>query len=81
MCYLPRFKVTWGTSSVRGALAHLGLTLAFDRDRADFSGINGHRPPDSRSLFVSDVLHKALVEVNEEGTKAAAATAGDVYSR
>jgi serpin B len=74
--FLPRFQITWGTVNVREQLRSLGMPLAFTPFQADFSGINGHEPPHEESLFVSDVFHKAMVEVNEEGTTAAAATAG-----
>ncbi len=66
--YLPRFKIEYRVA-LEKTLAAMGMRLAFSSD-ADFSGINGQR-----DLFVSAVLHKAFVEVNEEGTEAAAATA------
>ncbi len=66
--WLPRFKVTQ-SFSLGGTLAALGMPLAFT-EAADFSGMTG-----SKGLFISAVLHKAFVEVNEEGTEAAAATA------
>jgi Serine protease inhibitor len=72
MLALPRFKMTWGTD-VSDLLKKLGMLLAFS-EQADFSGINGRRPPDYEALFISAVLHKAFVEVDEEGTEAAAAT-------
>jgi serine protease inhibitor len=72
---LPRFKFTWGTVNVNKQLEALGMTLPFDRSHADFSGINGHKPPHEEALFVSAVFHQWLVEVNEQGTEAAAATA------
>jgi serpin B len=65
---LPRFKITWGSRSVMDVLKDLGLKELFT-DAADLSGITG-----DKSLSVSDVVHKAFVEVNEEGTEAAAAT-------
>jgi serpin B len=67
--YLPRFKVT---RSVRLApvLKALGLKEALLQDGADFSGIDGRR-----GLFIAEIFHRAWVEVNEEGTEAAAATA------
>jgi serpin B len=66
--YLPRFKVT-SQFSLGGVLAEMGMGLAFDKDRADFSGISTQE-----RLHVSAVVHKAFVDVNEEGTEAAAAT-------
>lgn len=69
--FLPKFKVTWGTSSLRTALQALAMRDAFDGAKADFSGMDGH----AGWLSISDVLHKAFVDVNEEGTEAAAATA------
>jgi len=67
--FVPKFKMTsqFGLADV---LKAMGMTNAFVRDVADFSGING-----KRDLFISAVIHKAYVDVNEEGTEAAAATA------
>jgi len=66
--YLPKFKMEWGAGSLKDDLAAMGMAVAFSGD-ADFSGMTGRR-----DLFISDVVHKAFVEVNEEGTEAAAAT-------
>jgi serine protease inhibitor len=44
------------------------------KPQGDFSGINGRVPPDEASLFISSVLHKAFVDVNEEGTEAHSST-------
>jgi serpin B len=65
---IPKFEVT-AQFNLNSTLASLGMSDAFRADRADFSGMNGNR-----DLFLSDVIHKAFVEVNEEGTEAAAAT-------
>jgi serpin B len=73
--FLPRFKLTWGTVDIRDQLTALGMALAFNPSKADFSGINGREPPNEEALFIANVFHKAFVEVNEEGTEAAAATA------
>jgi serpin B len=51
------------------ALEELGMPAAFSSGAADFSGMTG-----TKDLFISDVLHKAFVSVDEEGTEAAAAT-------
>jgi serpin B len=65
---VPKFKVT-SQFGLGGVLKSMGMGNAFSSG-ADFSGING-----KRDLFISAVIHKAYVDVNEEGTEAAAATA------
>lgn len=65
---LPRFKLDY-ESSLNNALKALGLGTAFSQSEADFSGMRAEW-----GLFLSEVKHKAVVEVNEEGTEAAAAT-------
>lgn len=66
---IPRFKMT-KDFELRETLKEMGMPTAFTFPGADFSGMNG-----KRDLFIGDVIHKAFVEVNEEGTEAAAATA------
>ena len=68
--YLPKFKMTCGTIELKNVLIEMGMKEAFKEMIADFSGINGRR-----ELFISNVLHKTFVEVNEKGTEAAAASA------
>jgi serpin B len=70
--YLPKFQIVWGSRSILGPLKDLGLKRVFTHE-ADLSGISG-----DKGFFLSDVVHKAFVEVNEEGTEAAAATGGMV---
>jgi len=69
---LPRFKVTYKADLVT-PFRTSGMTLAFDPARADFSGMTG---PAARARFaIGQVVHRAIIEVAEEGTEAAAATA------
>jgi serpin B len=72
---LPIFEVDPKEPLSLGAeLAALGMPLAFDRHRADFTGIADPPSPADR-LFIGKVFHKAFVKVNEQGTEAAGATA------
>jgi serpin B len=70
---IPKFRAE-SAFSLRDMLSRMGMADAFGRT-ADFSGIDGRR-----DLFVGDVVHKAFVEVSEEGTEAAAATGVTVHS-
>jgi len=67
---LPRFTATQEFKLTK-TLAGMGMPSAFDAQAADFSGMTG-----GRDLYVGIVVHKAFVDVNEEGTEAAAATGG-----
>lgn len=66
---MPRFKIQSHYELAR-ALSGLGLLDAFERGVADFSGVDG-----TRDLFLSQVCHQTWVEVDEQGTEAAGATA------
>jgi serine protease inhibitor len=68
---LPRFELDYKVS-LAAVLQALGMGIAFG-EGADFSGING-----PGGLFISDVLHKSYLKVNEEGTEAAAVTSVEV---
>ncbi|MFP4200568.1 MAG: serpin family protein [Clostridia bacterium] len=68
---LPRFRLEYENSLV-DALSNMGMEVAFDRGRADFSRMYPTSP--DRNVYISDVVHKAFVEVDERGTEAAAAT-------
>jgi serpin B len=68
--YFPKFKMTWGTFSLNKVFISLGMCDAFDWEKADFTGIKA-----KRDLRIKDIFHKAFIEVNEEGTEAAAGTA------
>ncbi len=65
---VPKFQMT-DSFNLNEPLISLGMRNAFD-EKADFSGMTR-----SEKLFISAVRHKAFVDVNEEGTEAAAATA------
>ena len=67
---MPRFKIE-AKYDLKPPLSALGMGVAFDPDRADFSRIADVSP---ERLFIQKAIQKVVVEVDEEGTKAAAAT-------
>jgi serpin B len=67
--YVPKFTTT-SRLTLAQTLQAMGITNAFSPARADFSAMTG-----KREFFISEVIHQAYVEVNEEGTEASAATA------
>lgn len=65
---LPKFKLET-EYSLKNYLMNMGMIIPFSTAKADFSGMTGRK-----DLFIEKVKHKAFIEVNEEGTEAAAAT-------
>jgi serpin B len=64
---LPRFEIEYG-EQLKPALTNLGMGIAFDAERADFTDLS------PSPLWLDEVKHKSYVQVNEQGTEAAAAT-------
>lgn len=69
---LPKLKIS-GRFSLGEILKRMGMALAFTFPGADFSGID-----DTKLLYLSEVVHEAVVTVDEKGTEAAAATAASM---
>lgn len=67
---LPRFKLE-DKMTLKEVLCRMGLEVAFDQNKADFSEMSDLK----QRVYISQVFHKTFMDVNEEGTEAAAATA------
>ncbi|GJN04540.1 hypothetical protein PR202_ga22098 [Eleusine coracana subsp. coracana] len=84
---LPKFKIAFSWGHLGDALNQLGLTLPFSPETADLSGVceEEERVDDNdgsgsrRPVFVGQLAHQAVVEVNELGTEAAAVTSCVLY--
>lgn len=70
---LPRFAMKF-KKELQDDLPAMGMKSAFDSSKADFSGFED-QPAGRGKLFISRVIHEAVIELDEEGTEAAAATA------
>jgi serpin B len=69
---LPRFRSSFETS-LKEPFWQMGIHRAFDLHAADFSGVTG-RPSSEVPLAISQIRHRAMIDVTEQGTEAAAAT-------
>jgi serpin B len=69
---LPKFKAE-SEFELGSTLSEMGMPLVFDKSKANFRGMR--KLKSDENIYISKVIHKAFVDVNEEGTEAAAATA------
>ena len=66
--WIPKWKFSWEIT-LNGILSSLGMDIAFDPNKADFSAINANQ-----QLYITKVIHKTFIDVSESGTEAAAVT-------
>jgi len=71
---LPRFRLDYGLE-LNNTLKSLGMAIAFDENRANFTGMT------PRPAYISKVKHNTFFEVNEEGSEAAEATSVQMGTR
>ena len=72
---LPKFSTEY-SAELSKALSALGMPFAFDKEKADLSGLGFS---EAGNLFIDSVIHKTFISVDELGTKAAAATGAFVF--
>lgn len=72
--YVPRYELTWG-GSLSNTIRDMGLTSAFEGKTADFSAMLSGSEAKKNDMYISDIIHKTVLKVNEKGTEAAAVTA------
>ena len=66
--WIPKWKFSWDIT-LNGILSSLGMDVAFDPNKSNFSGINA-----DNQLYITKVIHKTYIDVSESGTEAAAVT-------
>jgi serine protease inhibitor len=76
---MPRFKTEF-TAELVSRFQQAGMTKAFRDAEADFSGMTG-KPPSEVAMAISQIVHRAMIEVAEEATEAAAATAIEMRAK
>lgn len=74
---IPKFKTEY-TVELSGILKEMGMELPFDESQADFSGIGD--PRNGGNIYISKVIHKTFLQLDEQGTRAGAATAVLMYA-
>ncbi|KAM1223734.1 hypothetical protein ACFX2G_043681 [Malus domestica] len=74
---IPKFKISFGFEA-SNVLKSLGLVLPFEGEGGLIEMVDS---PEGKKLYVSSIFHKSFIEVNEEGTEAAAASAGVISER
>ncbi len=73
--FLPKLKLEYKTDSIlKEALKEMGMEIAFDPDRANFTDM-----ADPSDIWIGRVIHKTFLEIDEEGTEAAAATVVEMW--
>lgn len=75
--FMPKFKLEF-EKALNDALKALGMGIAFDPDSADFRRISRQVYEIGERLFITEVKHKTFVQVDEEGTEAAAVTSVEI---